>query len=116
MKQLTEVNDLYLFRYNQIMELHRQIYLKGESSRVSLSARNLDEADIMFMGYMNRFKNLNTRLCELEQDYRSVQVAMTCSGFIGKVLSIFSLVYINRETKQKLNIFLSKWKDYEPGW
>lgn len=116
MKLITEVNDLYIFRQKQILDLNDQVSKKGETNRISLQAKNLDDADIMFVGFMTRFRNLNLRLSELNQDYSEILSLYSQPSFIKNILSWFSLSYLDRNTKAQLTKFLDKWKKYEPGW
>ncbi len=113
---LDKVSKLYLFRYTQITEMWLKIIVKAEVSKVSTVARNLDDADIVFLGYTNRHRNLLFRLEDLNTDYNLILQQLSRTSIWYKIFRWLPFIKINSDTVQLMERFLTKWEEYDPGW
>lgn len=115
-KKVTEVNRLYNWRREQVIDLFDQVTKRANSTQISLGARNLEEADVMFQGYIIRYQNLQLRLKELDKDYYTIMESIITKTLWYKILGWLPFLKISSPAKELIDSFISKWEKYEPGW
>ena len=108
---IIEVNEIYIWRRQQIIDLWKKVDSKIESDGIVTIAKNIDQAEVMAMGFFNRHKALLSRLDELDNDY--LKVYQISKSFWYSVFGWMPFIKVNNKT---VNDFISKWNSYHPGW
>jgi N-acetylneuraminic acid mutarotase len=117
LKLIKKANEVYKWRRTQITDLWYKLGCRAETTKISLSARQLDEADVIFEGFVNKNRSLMRRLDELDSDYNSILLSFERKETVwSKLFGWLPFMIANRTVILSLKDFISKWEEYEPGW
>jgi hypothetical protein len=115
-KRITEVNRLYQWRREQILDLFQSVTKRAATSDLKMGARNLEEVDVIFQGYITRYQNLFARLDELDKEYHEILSSLVVKTWWYSWFGWLPLLKVTTQTKNYIEAFINKWEKYEPGW
>ena len=111
-----KANNLYEWRRSQITNLFIKMGNRADTAKISLGARHLDEADVIFEGYITKYRSLIKRMEELNSDYLYVISSLENQTFFNKWLGWLPCVSFSSASVVRIKDFIEKWEAYEPGW